>query len=51
MARSKKVPRIKETLHEDRNRMRQEAIALAEKFKHTKPIILLSANGSKRQLN
>lgn len=37
MARSKKPPRIKETLFEERHRMRQEAIALAAKFANKKP--------------
>ncbi|WP_300978905.1 hypothetical protein [Flavobacterium sp.] len=37
MARTKKVPRIKETLHEERNRMRQEAIELAAKHTNKKP--------------
>jgi len=37
MARSKKPPRVKETLFEERHRMRQEAIALAAKHTNKKP--------------
>ena len=37
MARSKKVPRIKETSFEEKNRSRQKAIELAEIKKKKKP--------------
>ena len=41
MARSKKVPRIKETSFEQKNRSRQKAIELAEIHSNKKPIKFL----------
>jgi hypothetical protein len=40
-----------ESIFDTEKRLREEAITISKNFKHTNPVILLTANGTKRQLN
>jgi hypothetical protein len=40
-----------ESIFETDARLKREALEISKTFTHTKPVILLTANGTKRQLN
>ncbi|WP_269222033.1 hypothetical protein [Flavobacterium sp. IMCC34518] len=40
-----------ESIFQTEARLKKEALEISKNFKHTKPVILLAANGTKRQLN